>query len=238
MHVASHRVQFELERSHVYIPRANEEKRISVMHQLIADHPLGSLVTLGSSGLIATHLPLVLEQEGTEFGTLKGHISRANLQGRDLSSSIDALAIFAGPQHYISPTWYPGKQVDGKEVPTWNYAVVHAYGSLQVIEDPAWLLAHLTALTDIHEAGSTVPWQVGDAPADFIDIQLRGIVGINLPIRVLQGKWKVSQNRTQRDRVGILHGLAELNTPEASGIKDLVQDRSPAALAGSTPPNA
>jgi len=112
----------------MYIPRANEETRVPVMHQLIVDQPLGTLVTMGTSGLIASHIPMVLEAHGPEFGMLKGHISRANTQWRELADDIDALAIFAGPHHYITPNWYPGKLENGKEVPTWNYAVVHAYG--------------------------------------------------------------------------------------------------------------
>ena len=207
----------------MYIPRANEEKRLPVLHALIVAQPLASLVTLGASGLFASHIPMVLEDDGSEYGLLKGHISRANTQARDLISKVDALAIFAGPQHYISASWYPGKLEDGKEVPTWNYAVVHAYGALVLREDPAWLLAHLTSLTDQHEAASALPWKVSDAPKDFIQSQLKGIIGLELPIRRLEGKWKVSQNRTERDRAAVVEGLDALGTESSLTMKRLVE---------------
>jgi transcriptional regulator len=208
----------------MYIPRANEENRISVMHALIVSQPLGTLVTLGTSGLFASHIPMVLEDDGSQFGVLKGHISRANTQWRDFVPTVDALAIFAGHQHYISPNWYPGKQEHGKEVPTWNYAVVHAYGPLKVIEDEQWLLTFLHRLTDIHEAESPVPWKVSDAPAEFIRSLLNGIIGLELPIHRLEGKWKVSQNRTEAERKGVIEGLSKLNTPESLAMKSLVEE--------------
>jgi transcriptional regulator len=207
----------------MYIPKLNEEKRIPVLHELITSQPFASLVTLGPSGLFASHIPMVLEQDGSEFGILKAHIARANPQWRDLPSSIDALAIFAGHHHYISASWYPGTKEDGKEVPTWNYVVVHAYGPLKVIEDPDRLLAHLEKLTDTHEAGSANPWKVSDAPADFIRQQMRGIVGLEMPIRRLEGKWKVSQNRDERDRNAVTEALTGLNTPESLAMKKLVE---------------
>jgi transcriptional regulator len=208
----------------MYIPRANEENRISVMHALIVSQPLGTLVTLGTSGLFASHIPMILEDDGSQFGVLKGHISRANTQWRDFVPTVDALAIFAGHQHYISPNWYPGKQEHGKEVPTWNYAVVHAYGPLKVIEDEQWLLTFLHRLTDIHEAESPVPWKVSDAPAEFIRSLLNGIIGLELPIHRLEGKWKVSQNRTEAERKGVIEGLSKLNTPESLAMKSLVEE--------------
>jgi transcriptional regulator len=207
----------------MYIPKLNEEKRLPVLHQLISSQPFASLVTLGSSGLFASHIPMVLEQDGSEFGTLKAHISRANQQWRDLPSSIDALAIFAGHHHYISASWYPGTKEHGKEVPTWNYVVVHAYGPLKRIEDPAWLRAHLEKLTDTHEANSANPWKVSDAPEDFIGQQIKGIVGLEMPIHRLEGKWKVSQNRNQTDRNAVQEELTRLNTPESLAMRKLVE---------------
>jgi transcriptional regulator len=208
----------------MYIPRANEEKRVSVMQALMVSAPLATLVTLGASGLFASHIPMVLENDGSPFGVLKGHIARANRQWCDSVPEVDALAIFAGHQHYISPNWDPGTQEHGKEVPTWNYAVVHAYGPLKAIEDEQWLLAFLNRLTDIHEAGSPVPWKVGDAPADFIRSLLKGIVGLELPIERLEGKWKVSQNRTEAERKGVIDGLGSLDTPESRAMKALVEN--------------
>jgi transcriptional regulator len=207
----------------VYIPKANEEKRVSVMHELMLAHPLGSLVTMGASGLIASHIPMMLEKDGSEFGVLKGHISRANPQWKDFTSSVEALAIFAGHQHYISASWYPGTQEDGKEVPTWNYEVVHAYGTLKLVEDERWLMAHLESLTDTHEASSERPWKVSDAPESFIRSLLNGIIGLELPIRRLEGKWKVSQNRTASEREGVIEGLTKVNTPESLVMRDLVK---------------
>jgi len=208
----------------MYIPRHNEEKRVSVMQALMVSQPLATLVTLGASGLFASHIPMVLENDGSQFGVLKGHISRANPQWRDFVSTVDALAIFAGHQHYITPNWYPGTKEHGKEVPTWNYVVVHAYGPLKVIQDEHWLLTNVEKLTAIHEAGSPVPWKVSDAPEDFIKSQLKGIVGLELPIQRLEGKWKVSQNRTESERKGVIEGLAKLNTPESLAMKALVEE--------------
>jgi transcriptional regulator len=207
----------------MYIPRANEEKRVPVMYALMVAHPLATFVTMSASGLIASHIPMVLADDGSEFGVLRAHISRANPQWRDPTPTVDALAIFAGHQHYITPNWYPGTKEHGKEVPTWNYAVVHAYGPLKVIEDEDWLLSNVEMLTDIHEAHSPQPWKVSDAPADFIRSQLRGIVGLEMPIRRLQGKWKVSQNRDEDDRKGVIEGLAKLHTPESIAMKGLVE---------------
>jgi transcriptional regulator len=208
----------------MYIPKFNEEKRLPVMRALIESQPLATLVTLGSAGLFATHLPMILHDDGTEFGTLKGHIARANAQWKDFVPSVDALAIFGGPDHYISPNWYAGKKEHGKEVPTWNYAVVHAYGPLKVIEDEQWLLKFVSHLTDVHEAAtSPAPWKVTDAPPDYIQAMLKAIVGIELPIRRLEGKWKVSQNKTEKDREGVVEGLTKLNTPESLRMKELVK---------------
>ena len=208
----------------MYVPNANKEDRLPVLHRLMQDQPFASLVTIGSSGLFASHIPMVLEQNGSK-GVLKGHVSRANTQWRDYSPSVEALAIFSGPEHYITPSWYPEKQETGKVVPTWNYVVVHAYGYLKVIEDGEWLMAHLRQLTKIHEAGSPVPWQVGDAPADYVASQLKGIVGLEMTIERIEGKWKVSQNRSERDRDGVAKGLAELNTTESRAMKALVEKR-------------
>jgi transcriptional regulator len=208
----------------MYIPRAHKEDRIPVLHKLMEDQPFASLITMASSGLFASHIPMVLEQSGP-MGRLRGHISRANSQWRDYSPSVEALAIFAGPQHYITPSWYPEKQETGKVVPTWNYVVVHAYGYLKVIEDGEWLMAHLESLTNIQEAGSPVPLKVGDAPADYVASLTKGIVGLEMSIERLEGKWKVSQNRSEQDRSGVARGLAELNTADSLAMKALVEER-------------
>jgi len=212
----------------MYIPKANLETRLPVLAAMMREHPLAAVVTMGAGGLIASHIPLVYEAgggvgEAGGFGVLRGHVSRANPQWKDLAEGVDALAIFSGPEHYVSAGWYPGKAEDGKEVPTWNYVTVHAYGPLRVVEDAGWLLRHLTGLTDEHEAGSERPWKVADAPAEFIASQMKGIVGFELPIRRLEGKWKVSQNRNARDRAAVVAGLEKIGSVESLTMKELVE---------------
>jgi len=214
----------------MYIPKANEETSIPVLHALMRSHPLATLVTVGSAGLFASHLPVVLDdQVAPPLGLLKCHVSRANAQWKDFSYEVQALAIFAGPEHYISPRWYEEKQATGKVVPTWNYAVVHAYGYLKVVEDPDWLRAHVGSLTTIHEAASAkttgvAPWAVSDAPAEYVASQIRGIVGFEMKVERLEGKWKVSQNRSESDRRGVVDGLDALETAEAEAMSRLVED--------------
>jgi transcriptional regulator len=211
----------------MYIPKHNEETRIDVIDRLIRAHSLASLVTMGSSGLFATHLPMVLHRTGEENAVLHGHLSRANRQWKEFSPEIQALAIFSGPEHYITPGWYPEKAETGKVVPTWNYAVVHVYGSLQVIEDPEWLLTHLNTLTDTHEASRPAPWSVADAPKDFITAIARGIVGLELKIERLEGKWKVSQNQNAQTRSSVEQGLEKLGTETSLAMRDLVEGKRP-----------
>jgi transcriptional regulator len=207
----------------MYVPYANKETRLSVMRSLITASPLATVVTMSSTGLFASHIPMQLHDDGSEFGVLQGHVARANSQWRDFDAKVDALAIFAGHQHYITPNWYPGKLEHGKEVPTWNYVVVHAYGPLKAIDDADWLLKFVTKLTDTHEARSPVPWKVSDAPGEFVQAMLKAIVGIEIPVRRMEGKWKVSQNRPESDREGVIQGLAELNHPESLAMKALVE---------------
>jgi transcriptional regulator len=208
----------------MYIPKANEETRLPVLHEFMGTHPLASLVTMGSAGMIASHIPLVLAEDGSEFGLLQGHISRANTQWKELDTAIDALAIFSGDHHYITPSWYPMKQETGKVVPTWNYCVVHAYGPMRLIEDAAWLMAHLETLTNLHESPYPAPWKMADAPPEFIAALLNGIIGLEIPIRRLEGKWKLSQNRNAQDRAGVAQGLGTLNTPESLAMQHLVEE--------------
>jgi transcriptional regulator len=209
----------------MYIPPSHREDRVPVLHDFIERHSLATLVTLSSAGLIASHIPMVLDPEPAPLGTLRGHVSRANPQWRDLAADVQALAIFYGPHHYISPSWYPSKTETGRVVPTWNYVTVHVYGPLRVIEDPDWLHSHLTSLTAAHEAQFSQPWQLKDAPADYIEAMAKGIVGLQLPIKRLEGKWKVSQNRSAADRHGVVAGLRELDTPESNAMATLVMER-------------
>jgi transcriptional regulator len=199
----------------MYNPRHFREERIPVIHELIRSHSLATLVTMSPAGLMASHVPMLIEAQPEPFGTLRCHLARANPQWRDFSPDVPALAIFSGPQHYISPLWYETTAETGKVVPTWNYAIVHAYGPLKVTEDAEWLREMVAKLTDVHESVFPEPWKVEDAPADFIAGQLKGIVGIEMPIARLEGKWKVSQNRTAQDRQGVVAGL--------QGMAELVQ---------------
>lgn len=191
----------------MYIPTHFEEKRTEVLHELIVTQGFGTLVTLGSDGIAANHLPFELDPGDGSLGMLRAHVARANPVWRDHANAVEALAIFEGASAYVSPSWYPSKQEDGKVVPTYNYIAVHAYGPLRVIDDPAWLLGLVERLTARHEAAMPAPWQVADAPRDYIDKMLGAIVGIEIPVARLQGKWKVSQNRPAADRAGVAAGL-------------------------------
>ncbi len=183
------------------------EDRIDVLHDLIRAHPFATLVAFGQEGLIGNHLPFVLHDELTDNGTLRGHVARGNPLWKNYDRTIDVLAIFQGADSYITPSWYPSKKEHGKVVPTWNYAVVHAYGPLAIIEDAEWLRAHLGELTFQRENKRPVPWAVSDAPSDYLARQLKGIVGIEMPISRIEGTWKVSQNKKDRDRMGVSRGL-------------------------------
>ena len=194
------------------------------MQKLMRAHPFATVVTAAPAGLIATHIPLVLHADEGEYGVLRGHMARANTQWSESTPQTDALVIFSGPHHYVSPSWYPTKQEDERVVPTWNYAVVHAYGALAIHPEPTWLLEHLTSLVNQQESSFERPWKVTDAPADFIERQMRAIVGIEIPIRRLEGKWKLSQNRSEVDRKGVLRGLDEYDTVESVAVRALMSE--------------
>ena len=188
----------------MYVPRHFEESRPEALRV----HPFATLVTWTGEEIAADHLPMELDLEPAPFGTLLGHVARANPVWKRTSVDVEALAIFRGPQGYVSPGWYPTKAETGKVVPTWNYALVHAYGRLRFIEDRAWLRALVERLTRRHEGVRPEPWAVSDAPPDFVDAMLGAIVGVELVVTRLIGKWKLSQNRTRADRDGVLAGLA------------------------------
>ncbi len=190
----------------MYTPQAFLEDRIDVLHDAIRGGGLATLVTLSSDGLIASHIPLLLDPEPAPYGTLIGHLARPNPQARGAIG--EALAIFLGPESYISPSWYATKRETGKVVPTWNYVAVHAYGPLEFIDDPDGVREIVTRLTERHEGSRAAPWAVSDAPEDFIASMLRAIIGFRLTIGRLEGKWKMSQNRSAADRIGTAEGLA------------------------------
>jgi len=204
----------------MYLPPHFREDRVDVLHRFIELHNFATLVTMGPDGLIANHIPLVLEPEPGPLGTLRGHVSKANPQWRDSLPDISALAIFQGPSAYVTPSWYPSRQETGRVVPTYNYVVVHAHGPLRTFDDPALLEQHVRTLTDLHEAVFPEPWKVDDAPADFLQAMLKSIVGIEIPIERLEGKWKVNQNRLPADRAGAEAGLRASGCP---AMADLVK---------------
>ena len=206
----------------MYLPAHFKEERLPVLHELIRVHPLATLVTLGADGLTANHIPLLIDPERGANGTLVGHVARANPVWRDHRPEVDTLAVFAGPQSYVSPSYYPSKRETGMVVPTWNYAVVHAWGPLRIVDDVDWLRALVTSLTETHEGGKHLPWKVTDAPDAFIEKQLQAIVGIELPIRRIDGKWNVSQNRPAADREGVVAGLHGAGDDQAMQMADLV----------------
>jgi transcriptional regulator len=207
----------------MYVPAHFEETRPEVLGRLIHDHPLAALVTLGRDGLSANHIPLELDPEPAPLGTLRGHVARANPVWRDFSRDVEVLAIFQGPQAYISPAWYETKKETGKVVPTYNYIVVHAYGPLRIVEDRAWLRALVERLTNRHEASKPEPWKVTDAPAGYIEQMLGAIIGVEIPLTRLVGKWKVSQNRPAVDRDGVVSALGEMDDQDARAMSALVK---------------
>lgn len=203
----------------MYLPTSFREDRVEVLHQTIRQIALGTLVCLGEDGLCASHAPMLIDAEPAPFGTLTGHIARANPQWRNARPEVDALAIFTGPHAYVSPGWYATKAQTGKVVPTWNYVAVHATGKLRFFDDAERLRRIVTRLTDLHEQGRSEPWQVTDAPEDYIAGMLKAIVGFELSIVKLEGKWKMSQNRPAADHAGIVAGLAgEGSAPEVATI--------------------
>lgn len=207
----------------MYVPKHHEETDAAVLHALLRAHPLGAWVTQAQDGLLANHIPFLLDARRGEHGTLVGHVARANPVWQAFSTSVESVVIFQGAESYITPSWYPSKQKHGKAVPTWNYAVVHAHGLPHVVEDAQWLLRHVSQLADTHEAGEPRPWKVTDAPADYIDQLLKTIVGIEIPISRLVGKWKVSQNRPAVDKPAVVAGLQARGDDRSAEMASLVK---------------
>ena len=200
----------------MYLPAHFEEKRLDVLHAFVTAHPFGLLVTEGADGPVANGVPFVLDPGGAGgLGTLRAHVARSNPVWREAQPGNRALVVFQGPQAYVSPGWYPSKAEHGKVVPTWNYVIVQARGTLRAVDDAAWLRAFVTRLTERHEAPRTQPWAVADAPGDFVETMLRAIVGIEIELTALTGKWKVSQNRSAADRDGTVRGLEDLGDDNA-----------------------
>jgi transcriptional regulator len=207
----------------MYLPVHFEETRTEVLHALIAEHPLGALVTVGSDGLTGNHIPFLLNASDGPHGTLIGHVARNNALWQDHDTNVDALVIFQGASAYISPNWYATKQRTHEVVPTYNYAVVHVHGPLTIHDDPKWLRGVVGKLTKAMEALQAAPWKMADAPSGFIAQQLENIVGIEIPISRITGKWKTSQNRPIEDRVGAVDGLRASGDPAHAEMAELIE---------------
>jgi transcriptional regulator len=207
----------------MYVPQAFTQPDKNALQQLMRDHPFAALIVQTEKGMDANHLPFVWRDDGSEFGVLAGHVARTNPVWQTYQQSHDALAIFQAANAYITPSWYPGKQENGKVVPTWNYAVVHASGAINIIEDAQWLYRLLDELTNQHEKHFASPWAISDAPADFVEKLSGAIVGIEIPIRNLVGKWKLSQNQSEQNRQGVIQGLAASTKPQDREIAELMQ---------------
>jgi transcriptional regulator len=213
----------------MYVPAHFKEDRVDALHAMIRETAIGTLVLVGKDGFEASHVPMLIDPEPGPYGTLRGHVARANPQWRDAGDAmrpavgVQALAMFLGPNAYITPNWYATKKQTGKVVPTWNYTAVHAHGAVTFFDDRAKLLDIVTRLTNLHEGRRAVPWAVGDAPADYIEAMLKAIVGFEMPIAKLEGKWKLGQNRSAEDYAGVKAGLRE----EGAALSDVMAACSP-----------
>ena len=207
----------------VYLPEHFAEHDTGAVHELIEQHPLGLLITLGADGLSANHIPFVLDRAFGSEGRLLGHVARNNAVWHNFSADQDALVVFQAAEGYISPNWYPTKQDAHRVVPTWNYAVAHVYGPLLIHDDEKWLRGQAGRLTKMMEAAQPVPWKMADAPRDYLETMLANIVGIEIPITRLVGKVKAGQNRDMVDRFGAIDGLRGDNDPGDAAMADIME---------------
>jgi len=206
----------------MYEPPLHRQDDLAALHDLIRRRPLGLIVNRGPHGLAANAIPFLLDAEAGPFGRLRAHVARANGLWRDLQAEAETLVVFQDVDHYISPSWYATKRETGKVVPTWNYVMVQARGRARVIEDEGWLRGQIAELTAKHEARRAAPWAVDDAPEDFVAAMARQIVGLEIEIDDLRGKWKASQNRPAADRAGVIAGLTEDGDADALAMAAIV----------------
>ena len=209
----------------MYLPKHFAETDVAAMHALMRAHPLATVVHSGPQGLGANHLPLHLSAEPAPNGCLQGHVARANTLWKEAGPDAQVLVIFNGPEHYISPSSYASKARDGRVVPTWNYVAVHAHGTLRVIDDAAWVAAQMQALTSTHEAGRAAPWSVEDAPADYIERMRMAVVGIEIVVSRLEGKWKVSQNQPAENQESLVAALEADDNEQSTTMARLIRQR-------------
>ncbi len=213
----------------IYNPPHFRETDLPALHAQILGTGFATLITVGNNGPIVSQLPMLLDPQAGAFGTLSGHLARGNPQWKDSDISKPAIALFMGPNAYVSPTWYPSKAEHGKAVPTWNYSVIHVRGLIDLFEGADELRAHVTALTERFERDAPAPWQVGDAPEDYLQRQFKGIVGLRLRIEAIEGKAKLSQNRTKADQDGVITALSASRRPDDRAIGGMMRERQPAA---------
>ena len=206
----------------VYLPPAFTESRTEVLIEHIERFDFGMLVSHGAAELVASHIPFLVERDGAELH-LQGHLARPNPQIDDLEGGAEVLAIFHGPHAYISPKWY----ATDPSVPTWNYVDVHAYGTVRLVEDAVWLRCFLHRLSERHEAGNPAPWQVQDLPEAYLQGMLKGIIGLDITVTRLEGKYKLSQNRPAADRPGVIAALEAQSNPDAHAVARLMREREP-----------
>lgn len=207
----------------MYQPPHFREDRLDVKQALIAAHPLGLLISADADGILANPIPFQLDAARSPKGTLQAHLSRANPQWKALSEGASALVVFQGAQSYVTPSWYETKRETGKVVPTWNYAIVQIRGIVRVLDDVDWLHAQIRRLTEMQEGRRSEPWAVDDAPETFLNAQVKGIVGLEIEITEIDGKWKVSQNRPEADRSGVAQGLDAETSRSATDMAELVR---------------
>lgn len=207
----------------MYIPKIFEEPSVEVMHNLIRSHPLSTLITLSGGSLNANHIPLHLTDSPEPYGTLRGHVARANPLLTDLASNLEALAVFHGPESYISPSWYSTKSESGRAIPTWNFTVVHAYGIIRTVDDKDWLQRHLNLLSAHSESVFEEQWEVTDAPLAYIDKLMSAIVGIEMVITRMVGKWKISQNQPDINKASVVAGLRQSRLPDSMEMALMVE---------------
>jgi transcriptional regulator len=206
----------------MYLPKHFEVTSVPTMHSFIEQNPFGTLVCQTSQGMVANHIPFELDVVSAEHGVLRAHVARANPIWQQALAGSEALVIFQGVNSYVTPSWYPTKKATGKAVPTWAYAVTHVYGQVKFIQEDEWLHSLVSRLSDAQEASRNEPWAVSDAPADFIDKLVGAIVGVEIVISRLEGKWKVDQNKQAVDRAGVVAGLKEQGDADSLLLAELV----------------
>jgi transcriptional regulator len=210
----------------MYVPRHFNEARRDVLLDFVRKQPFGLLIASGESGLEVASIPFLVESKSHEMLLFQAHVARANPIWRGANAS-EVVVVFQGPHAYVSPNWYPSKAESGEVVPTWNYVMVEARGTLTVRDDVAWLREHVTRLTETHERDQPRPWAVDDAPREFTDKLLKGVVGLELSVSSLVGKWKLSQNRSEPDRAGVARSLAQRDEAGARAVADWMHELEP-----------